>query len=251
MAKWSLVLKAAPVAVIVLLLRAAVHTVDSLKGMVTFADTGAVLTGAALIMGLMLGGVIGDYREAEKLIPAVGGLFVGFESYARRSQEVIGKDGSWVHDRVAVVARAVNDWLYGKVDTGAMWAAYEDINRIADKVATEGATIPFQNQVNGANNSLGGALDRIDNIRSTSFIKSGYALLEFLVGVVLMLMVVCTFDNTVASYLVPAAVSMIYVFMVLFIKDLDNPFGYGDNDGKGSAADVDITYWTNVFKLYK
>jgi hypothetical protein len=39
--------------------------------------------------------------------------------------------------------------------------------------------------------------------------------------------------------------------MVLFIKDLDNPFGYADNNGKGSAADVDLAPWNGIFATYK
>lgn len=248
MAKWQLVIKTLPIAAAVLVLRYLAQGVDALHGAVTFGDAGAVLTGAALIMGLMLGGVIGDYREAEKLPAAIGGTFLALESYARRALEVVGKDGSWVHDRVAGVAHAVNDWLYGRLDTGAMWAKYDDINRLCDDVAREGATVPYVNQLHGANNGLGGAIDRVDGIRTTSYIRAGYALLEFLVGLVLLLMIVCSFENAVANWLVPGAVSMVYVFMVLFIKDLDNPFDWG---GKGSAADVDSAYWDNVYKLYQ
>lgn len=251
MAKWQLVLKSLPIAIAVLVLRYLAQGVPALKGAVTFGDAGAVLTGAALIMGLMLGGVIGDYREAEKLPAAIGGGMLGLESYARRALEVVDKDGSWVHARMAGVARAVNEWLYGRMETGAMWAAYEDVNRVCDEIAKSGATVPYLNQLNAANNGLGGSIDRVDGIRSTSYIKSGYALMEFLVGVVLVLMIVCSFDNAVANWLVPGAISMVYVFMVLFIKDLDNPFGWGENGGKGSAADVDSSYWDNVYKTYQ
>jgi hypothetical protein len=251
MAKWQLVLKSLPIAIAVLVLRYFAQGIPALKGAVSFGDAGSVLTGAALIIGLMLGGVIGDYREAEKLPAAIGGGLLGLEAYAKRALQLVDKDNSWVHGRLATVAHAVNEWLYGRMDTASMWAAYDEVNKVCDEVAKQGATIPYVNQLHAANNGLGGAIDRVDGIRTTSYIKSGYALMEFLVGIVLVLMVVCSFDNEAANWLVPGAISMVYVFMVLFIKDLDNPFGWGENGGKGSAADVDSGYWDNVYRAYQ
>lgn len=251
MAKWRLLLKTLPVALGVLAARHFLQDVERLQGAISFGDTATVLTAAALIMGLMLGGVIGDYREAEKLIPAVSGLFAAFESYATRGLQVAGKDDFGVRVRVSRFVHAVNEWLYGRIDTATMWASYAELNAVADDCARAGVSVPYMNQIHGANNNLGGAVDRIDNIRSTSYIKSGYALLEFLVGAVIVLMAVCTFENTAAGLLVPVTVSMTYTVMLLLIKDLDNPFAYGDNGGKGSAVDVDIMYWTKLYKSYQ
>ncbi|CAB4344684.1 unannotated protein [freshwater metagenome] len=251
LAKWRLIAMALPFALGVLVLRYFVHSVLNVEGALSFGDSGAVITGAAIIMGLMLNGVIGDYREAEKLPAAVGGNLVAFENFARRGFEVIDKDNTWVHDRLKPLAHAINEWILGRTDTGTMWAAYEDNSQLIVDAAKAGVTIPYLNQLHASNNSLGGALDRIDGIRKTSFIRAGYALLEFLVAVVLGAMVVCDFSPGIAAWLIPSAIAMVYSFMVLFIRDLDNPFGYGDNSGKGSAADVDLDAWTAIYNLYK
>ena len=118
--------------------------------------------------------------------------------------------------------------------------------RLWDRICDQYVHTPMQQIVADRIHAANGNLDD-----QRAMLDAGYALLEFLVALVLLLMIVCSFENAVANWLVPGAVSMVYVFMVLFIKDLDNPFGYGDNDGKGSAADVDITYWTNTFKSYQ
>ena len=168
--------------------------------------------------------------------------------FATRGLQAVDKDSSWVRPRIAKVAHVIDDWWHGRVDSAQLWAAADDLNQLIVDVSKSGATVPYVNQLHGANNGLGGALDRADWIRKTSFIKSGYALMEFLTAVVLLLMVIAEFPAGLASWLVPAAISMVYVFMVLFIKDLDNPFDWG---GKGSAADVDSSYWDNVYKLYQ
>lgn len=61
MAKWRLLFMSLPVVAIVLGLRYLVHDVAGINDVVSFSDAGAVLTGASIIVGLMLGGVIADY----------------------------------------------------------------------------------------------------------------------------------------------------------------------------------------------
>jgi hypothetical protein len=52
---------------------------------------------------------------------------------------------------------------------------------------------------------------------------------------------VVTFPSTVMSWIAPSVLSLAYAYLLLLVRDLDNPFGHGDNDGHGSGADVDIT----------
>ena len=102
MSKWRLVITSLPIMLAVLALRYVVTKVLGYDDLLAFGDTGAVLTGAALIMGLMLGGVIGDYREAERLIPAVGGGLLGFEAYAKRALQEYAEKAHQANPRDAL-----------------------------------------------------------------------------------------------------------------------------------------------------
>jgi hypothetical protein len=250
MTKWRLLYLALPAGAVVLLLRYVLHDRAGKSGILQFSDSGPVITGAALVVGLMLTGVVADYKESEKLPSSVGWGLVGLEDYAVRSLRVIDKDDSWVHGRFVPVAHSINDWLYGRKNNAELWADYADINKVIDEIAKMGATDPYLHQLHGTSNGLSGALDRMIVIRDTSFVKAGYALLDILVVVVLGLMVVVDFPSGAGQYIMPAAISVVYVYMLLFIKDLDNPFGYGENNGKGSAADVDLTPWREAYALY-
>ena len=170
--------------------------------------------------------------------------------FAKRGLQAVDKDNSWIRARVAPVAHAINDWFYGRISDAQLWAIYEDFNQLLVDVSKSGVTVPYMNQLHGANNGLGGAIDRASHIRNTSYVRAGYALMEFLTAIVIGLLVICDFAEGWSGWLIPGALGMIYVFMILFIKDLDNPFGYGDNNGKGSAADVDITPWVACYKAY-
>ena len=89
------------------------------------------------------------------------------------------------------------------------------------------------------------------SIRNTQFIKAGYALMTILVAVVLILLIIADFPSDVAQWVVCGALSLVYTYLLLLVRDLDNPFGYGDNKGRGSGADVDLSPFTSALDLLK
>ena len=59
----KLLAKALPVAILVMVLRLVLHDVLDINGIMSFGDIAAVLTGTALIIGLMLAGVISELMK--------------------------------------------------------------------------------------------------------------------------------------------------------------------------------------------
>lgn len=251
MAKWRLLFVAVPVSAAVLALRYLVHDVLNFNELVSFSDAGPVITGAALILGLMLSGVMGDYKESEKLPSAVAGGLSGFEGLAIRGLEVKDADTSWVRPRITKVAHAIDDWFYSRISDEEVGKATGDLNVMIQDLEKAGVPTHYLARLFIAAGDLGGAISRIQTIRNTNFIKSGYALMELLIAAVLGLMILVDFPSPNVQWIVAGALSLVYVYMLLLVKDLDNPFGYGDNNGEGSAADVDLTPWLNTIKNYR
>lgn len=247
MAKWRLLIMSLPVVVVVLGLRYVVHDVAGINDVVSFSDAGAVLTGASIIVGLMLGGVIADYKESEKLPAAVAGSLSGFEGLAIKGLEVKGLDTSWVHPRIVKTGTAINDWLYGRISDDEMFKATSDNAQLIVDLEKAGVGTHYLARLFVANGDLGGALSRMSVIRNTSFIKSGYALMEILIAIVLGLLVIVDYPKPTVQWVVSGVLAAAYTFLVLLVKDLDNPFDYGANGERGSAADVDLTPWKKVF----
>mgnify|MGYP006272734717 CR=1 FL=1 len=248
MAKWRLLSVAVPVTAVVLGIRYLVHDVLGYKELVSFGDAGPVITGAALILGLMLSGVMGDYKESEKLPSAVAGGIAGFEGLAVRGLQMKDADTSWVRPRIAKVAQTIDDWFYSRATDEEVGVATGDLNVMIQDLEKAGVPTHYLARLFVAAGDLGGAISRIQTIRNTNFIKSGYALMELLIAAVLGLMILVDFPSPNVQWIVAGALSLVYIYMLLLVKDLDNPFGYGDNGGRGSAADVDLTPWLNVAK---
>ena len=247
MARWRLLIMSLPVVAVVLGLRYLVHDVAGINDVVSFSDAGAVLTGASIIVGLMLGGVIADYKESEKLPAALAGSLAGFEGLAIKGLEVKGLDTTWVHPRIVKTGTAINDWLYGRISDDEMFAAVGDNAQLIVDLEKAGVPTHYLARLFVANGDLGGALSRMSVIRNTSFIKSGYALMEILIAIVLGLLVIVDYPKPTVQWVVSGVLAAAYTYLVLLVKDLDNPFDYGANNEKGSAADVDLSPWKKVF----
>lgn len=248
MTRWLLVLKAVPVALLVLVARYIVHNTFDLSGLINFSDTGAVIAGTTIIVGLMLAGVISDYKEAEKLPAVVGSSRGGLEGLSVAALQVKDVDGAWVRPRLAAVADAIDEWFFGRLTDEQMWAKQADVSQLIVDVEKAGAPSHYVSRLLTCAGDLSGALGRIAVIRNTSFIRAGYVLMQILVGIVLVLLVIVEFSSPAVQWLVPGVLALAYVYLILLVKDLDNPFGHGDNGGRGSATDVDLTPFENVRK---
>ena len=75
----------------------------------------------------------------------------------------------------------------------------------------------------------------VHTIRETSFVQSGYAVVETLAIILIVGLLLLKLDPWYESLFVVGAVSFIILYMLFLIKDLDNPFDSGDGErGKRS-----------------
>ena len=87
MLRWKLLVTTLPFVVVVLILVVIRDAVLHIPALLDFGDIAPILTGAALLIGFMLSGVMADYKESERL-PAqlVGALMALEDSYGARRQ---------------------------------------------------------------------------------------------------------------------------------------------------------------------
>ena len=244
-----LFLKALPVALLVVAARYLFHNVFGFSEIMSFSDAAAVLTGAALIIGFMLAGVIADYKEAEKMPASIGGALLMLDQLAASGLALQGKDSGWVRARLAAVAIRIDDWFFGRVPDDSLGAVQNEVFSVIVDVEKEGCSAPYVTQLLNRANELAGALQRVMVIRNSSFIRAGYALMTILVTIVLVLLVIVDFPSEFAQWLVCGALALVYTDLLLLVRDLDNPFGYAAHGGRGSGADVDPSALTSAVRM--
>jgi hypothetical protein len=250
--KWTLIARALPLVLIALGLRFLNTEVFQIDLILKFSDLAPILTGASIVLGLMLTGVIADYREAEKLPAAIGRALDDLDGLARRGLTRVGKNSDEAHSRVLALTEVIHGWFFLKQENNQVWAARSDVGELILDLDKNDVPEHYLHRMLRVNSDLGAALSRVQVIRDTSFISAGYALMELLVGGVILTLSVVEFSAPRVGYFITAGLVLTYSYLVLLAKDIDNPFEHGAGKGKGSAADVDLTPFLMVLnKLQK
>jgi hypothetical protein len=246
--RFRLVLAALPAVIAVLILRYVLQEIFDIGEVATFGEVGSVITGVTLILGFMLGGVLTDYKESEKLPASVAVALAGFRSTAHSGLSAKDLDVSMINERISTVANAIAGWFVGTNSEDEMWNSLSDFPALIVDLEKAGMASHYVGRLMVLNGELNGTLNRISVIRNTSFVQSGYVLMSILVLVLQGTLAIVSFPSSIMSWIAPSVLSLAYAYLWLLVRDLDNPFGHSENDGKGSGADVDISPLLNVVR---
>jgi hypothetical protein len=238
--KWKLMLTTVPLVFAVTALKAILEYGVQFSGVVEFGDVGVVLTGAVFLTGFLLAGTMADYKESEKipgeLANNLESLEAMFEFNAMLTPAV---DVKVLRRHVLTLTDAIKAWLLKKLTTPQVFTALEDVNVALSYMNDHGAG-------KGAGYALGpiakvrSTVNRIDVISRTGFLPPAYALLEVLLVMILVLLMVAKFKNQVAEFVIVPTVSLLNIYMLRLIRDIDDPFDYAPDGSKRGGAEVDL-----------
>lgn len=238
--KWRLMLTTLPFVVAVTGLKLVLDFWVQFAGVVEFADVGVVLTGAVFLTGFLLAGTMADYKESEKL---PGEVATGLETleelfiFAGASKPAIGVKE--LQKEVLKLADAIKEWLVKKQSTPQVFAALTQMNATILTLDKNGASADGTRALPHLN-SLRKSVSRIDVISRTGFLPPAYALLEVLLAMILGLMMVAKFKSQVAEFVLIPFVSLVNIYMLRLIKDIDDPFDFAPDGSKQGGAEVDL-----------
>ena len=230
--------------VIVLLLCTFVRAeVLHIPTLLEFSDTAPIITATALVIGFMLAGIMGDYKEAEKLPGELACALQSIDDCILANTATLNEaDFAALKQLNAKLFSAVMYWL---INHEGLENCY---TLLREMIVSTDAPIAFKGNVIKNIDTVRRHLTRIDVIRRTDFIQTGYALLEVFVTIALSLLIFANFKNAIAQYVVVGAISLVYVYMIRLIRDLDNPFDYKQDGSFSGAAEVNYFPLTEAGK---
>jgi len=236
MLKWRLMLTSLPLVLIFIAIKFALQFGIDFSGLIKFSDIAIVLTGGIFLIGFMLAGTMSDYKESEK-IP--GEIISSLETIEEALCHIaITKQNAQVQDMrkwVMELTESIHDWLYKKHTSGQVYQIITQISTSAQQLDGAALGIRVQNELH----NLRKMITRVDVISRTAFIQSGYALMDTVVALVLILLMISKFDSVISEAVVCIFVSLIYIYMVRLIRDIDDPFEYEEGRVQG-AAEVEL-----------
>lgn len=242
-----LLIRAAPWVLLVLAFKLLIELTDSYLFELSPLLAGAI--GAEVfILGFLLNGTAGDFKEAEKL---PGELAASLETIADECL-ITDKEFQLPEARTALgqlveISRSVRQWLVhdrGLDDVLSDIRALNEPYRVFAPVIQAGFTTRLKSeQANVRKTVL-----RMDTMRRTSYVAAGYLIAE-VTAVLLMFVLVVTklgqneeeghqFTEVLTNLALVGLISYLLIYLVSLIRDLDNPFEY--KDGQPGAADVNL-----------
>ena len=227
--KWKLTARVLPFVVLILLFKLVAHHYE-LEFLALNSLFGAIISANVFLVGFLISGVLVDYKEAEKL---PGELATSLEALAdeisiiQKSKKARVASDGLVH--VEQLSTSIVDWFHKKEKTSAIMSDLSELNDyfFAFEPLTQANFIVRMKQ---EQNTIRRLINRADSIRETSFNKSGYAIAEVISGLLCFGLVFTKIDPYHESLFFVAFVSFILIYMVMLIKDLDNPFEYYETE---------------------
>ncbi|MEO5906168.1 MAG: hypothetical protein ABIQ11_05545 [Saprospiraceae bacterium] len=237
--KWKLMLTTLPITLFILLLKFGIVHGLNYEGLVKFSEIGLVITGGIFLIGFMLAGTISDYKESEK-IPAE--LACAIETI--EDTLVLGHSFKGGYD-LSEARRQLNEVTESIINWFKHGGSEEDVFRRINSITTIALTMEkaaigaIAARVTGEQHNLRKLFSRVNVIKKTGFLTTGYALLEVLTVVIIVLMLVAKFENETISIIIVSFITQIFVYMLRLIRDVDEPFEYSPS-GKVRASDIDL-----------
>ena len=227
--KWHLTFKVFPVVLLILILKLLVHQSNlefiSLNPLFT-----GIVTANIFLLGFLIAGVLSDYKESEKL---PGDLATSIETIIDECLIIYKNKKAKTALECLVhtldVTNSIINWFHKKERTRVLMDKLSKFNDffLAFESLTQANFIARLKQEQSAIRRM---LIRIHTIRETSFVSSGYAIAEAIAIILAIGLIFVKIDPFYEALFFVGAITFLQIYMILLIKDLDNPFEYYGGD---------------------
>jgi hypothetical protein len=203
----------------------------------SFDALASALFGAAtLVIAFNLSGTLSDYRDSEglpaEICSAIEAIQDGNLLTAVSTPEY---DPRPLLRSLLQLLRQIRQWLESGKEEETLLAAIADLSQPLASLA-KFSNAPLISRVQSEQAKLRLVVLRIQLIRNTTFVAPAYALLElFTIGAAVALIFINN-ENFVENLTISALLFTAFVYLLLLIRDLDNPFDYSSK----SSADVTL-----------
>ncbi len=196
-----------------------------------------IVAANVFLMGFLLNGVLSDFKESERL---PGELSACLENLAQEVRGIrMARPEANIGSCLVLLSRLSQDilsWFRKKHPTAKL---LEHVNELTPQFAvmeqwTQATLVARLKQEQG---NLRRTLIRIHTIRETSFISSGYLLADITTILLCIGLILAKIDPFYESLFFVGVISYLMIFLLMLIRDLDNPFGYYE---RYSGEDVSL-----------
>lgn len=236
--KWSLAVRIMPIVILTGGLKFLSHKYN-LEVMELNALFTSLVAGTIFLIGFLISGVLSDYKESEK-IP--GDLAASVKNLMDDTYTIYkGKNSDTAKRFMAFQQGLVNDlmnWFYKKERTKVLLGKITEMNEYMVLLDQEGIQPNYIIKLKNEQNFLRKSILRIHTIRETEFVGSAYAIVEAMGFLVIAGLLIIKIEPFYASLFFILLVTFLITYMIMLIKDLDNPFDYSIHGESGTEISL-------------
>jgi hypothetical protein len=181
------------------------------------------------LLGFLISGVLPDYKEAEKLPAEIAASLDALVDDCRAlygDKKVPAAKACIAH--TGELAAMLDAWFHEKVRTRKVMTALSAYAELF--VALEPHTqANFLARLKQEVSSIRRMVLRVRNIREIHFTGTAYAVAELFTILVIISVLVVDAGSFIESLFITGLISYVLSYMLLLIRDLDNPFDYTQN----------------------
>ena len=232
-----LLLGALPWAAAVIILKYLVDMAD-----VQVLELSPLLAGAiaaeVFILGFLLAGTAGDFKEAEKL---PGEVAASLETIADEClityEDLKMPEAKTCLAQLIEVSQSIRMWL---MQDRGFDDVMSDIRALNGPFRVMGPAIQagFTSRLKGEQAAIRKLVIRMDTMRRTSYVAAGYLIAEVTAFLLMAVLIFTDLGAIAPTLCLVGLIAYLIVYLVGLIRDLDNPFEY--LNGQPGAADVNL-----------
>lgn len=232
--KWSLALGVIPIVLIVAALKWAYHQ----YGFELF-DVSPFMSGLiaanVFLLGFLITSIIVDYKEAERLpgelAASLMSIFDEVSTIYKSNQTKVVKD---CLDHTMLLTVSLKNWFYKIEHTDPLMDKLSALNDHLAALRSETDDAGAIGRIKSEMSTIRRTIIRVRTIRGTFFAPSGYAIAEAMNIVVILGLLLTRINSFFEAVFFVSLITFVNTYMLLLIKQLDNPFDYYTN---ASGAD--------------
>jgi len=199
----------------------------------------ALLLSTVFLLLFVLSGVLADYKESEKIPGKIASCLDSLRlELALIHHQLPGEDGKCSQAALAQLGQAVLDWLLDLIPGDQLRQEYEDCQK---QVYLASLALPAPSMLQGRLMQhlevLLSLINRVEVIQNTSFVISVYWMAYLSTALVCLGLIFTQVTSAIESVFFMAVISFVLLFLLHLIGDLDQPFGFRNED---STEDVSL-----------
>lgn len=196
----------------------------------------AIISGNIFILGFLLNSTLRDYKEAEKfpgdIAASLETIYDECEIIYNNKKEASVKE---CIEHIQLLTHLFPKWFHKEAYTQELLFEISEFNKYwgqFESITQANFIVRLKNE----QNNLRKMLIRVNIIRDTPFYEASYKIAKLSVIFMLILLTLLN-SNPFYEYLFfVCMIAFLNVFLVILIKDLDDPFEYSDSDTQDEVS---------------